>query len=117
MAAANTWLRETYVPQHNARFAVAAEQPGSAFVAMPGIDLREVLCHEETRVVGNDNTVVLHKVRLQIPPSPLRANYVLASVKVRRYADGSHAVFHGPRCIGRYDAAGLCVDEPRKQAA
>jgi len=27
-------------------------------------------------------------------------------VKVRRYADGSHAVFHGPRCIGRYDPAG-----------
>ena len=62
MAAANAWLRESYVPQHNARFAVAAEQEGSAFVAMRGVDLREVLCHEEARVVGNDNTVVLHKV-------------------------------------------------------
>ena len=117
VAAANAFLRATYVPQHNARFAVAAEQAGSAFVAVPGVDLREVLCHEETRVVGNDNTVVLHKVRLQIPASPLRAHYVRASVKVRRYADGSHAVFHGPRCIGRYDAAGLCVDEPMKKAA
>ena len=117
VAAANAWLQATYVPQHNARFAVVAEQEGSAFVAVPGIDLREVLCHEETRVVGNDNTVVLHKVRLQIPPSPLRARYVRASVKVRRYTDGSHAVFHGPRCIGRYDAAGLCVDEQKKQAA
>lgn len=115
--AANIWIRTTYVPQHNARFAVAAEQPGSAFVAVPGVDLREVLCHEETRVVGNDNTVVLHRIRLQLPPSPLRAHYVRASVKVRRYADGSHAVFHGPRCIGRYDAAGLCVDAHSKQAA
>jgi transposase len=114
---ANAWLRESYVPAHNARFAVAAEQPGSAFVAVPGVDLREVLCHEETRVVGNDNTVVLQKVRLQIPPSPVRAHYVRASVKVRRYADGSHAVFHGPRCIGRYNAAGLDLEEQSRQAA
>ena len=81
--------------------AVAAEQPGLAFVALPGVDLREVLCHEETRVAGNDNTVVLQRIRPQIPPSPLRAHYVRASVKVRRHADGRHAVFHGPRCIGR----------------
>ena len=122
VAAANTWLRESYVAQHNARFAVAAEQPGSAFVAVPGVNLREVLCHEETRVVGHDNTVVLHKTRLQLPPSPLRAHYVRASVKVRRYADGSHAVFHGPRCIGRYDPAGAEMagaemEEQSKQAA
>ncbi len=115
--AANVWLRQTYVAQHNARFAVAAEQPGSAFVAVPVVDLQEVLCHEEARVVGNDNTVVLQKVRLQLPPSPLRAHYGRATVKVPRYADGSHAVFHGPRCIGRYDAAGLIVTVPMKQAA
>lgn len=115
--AANVWLRQTYLAQHNARFAVAAEQPGSAFVAAPGVDLREVLCHEETRVVGNDNTVVLQRVRLQLPASPLRAHYVRANVKVRRYADASHAVFHGPRCIGRYDAAGMELAAPMKEAA
>jgi transposase len=115
--AANAWLRQTYVPEHNVRFAVAAEQPGSAFVPLQGVDLGEVLCHEETRVVGNDNTVVLQKVRLQIPASPLRAHYVRATVKVRRYADGNHAVFHGPRCIGRYDAAGLSMPGTMKQAA
>lgn len=117
VAAANVYLRETYVAQHNARFAVAPEQAGSAFVPVPGVDLREVLCHEEERCVGLDNTVVLHKVRLQVPASPLRAHYVRATVKVRRYGDGSHAVFHGPRCIGRYDAAGLEVEAPATQAA
>ena len=29
-----------------------------------------------------------------------------APVKVHVYADGSHALFHGPRCIGRYDENG-----------
>lgn len=117
VAGANVYLRDRYIGMHNARFAVVAEQPGSAFVAVPGVDLHEVLCHEEERQVGQDNTVVLAKVRPQIPASPLRAHYVKAAVRVRRYADGSHAVFHGPRCIGRYDAAGLAADEARKQAA
>ena len=30
--AANRWLAETYIPQHNAAFAVSAEQEGSGFV-------------------------------------------------------------------------------------
>ena len=85
---------------------MAAEQEGSAFVAVTGVDLAEILCVQEERQVGNDNTVVFHKVRLQIPPSPLRAHFVRSSVKVRQYHDGSHAIFHGPRCIGRYDALG-----------
>jgi hypothetical protein len=55
MAAANAYLRETYVAAHNARFAVTAEQPGSAFVPVSGVDLREVLCYEEERQVGCDN--------------------------------------------------------------
>ena len=74
-------------------------------------------CHQEERQVGNDNTVVFGRLRLQIPPSPLRAHYVRATVKVRRYGDGSHAVFHGPRCIGRYDGAGALLDPATKQAA
>ncbi len=116
IAAANAYLRETYVAAHNARFAVAAEQSGSAFVAV-GVDLREALCHEEERQVGPDNTVTFQRLRLQIPPSPLRAHYVRATVRVRRYADGRHAIFHGPRCIGRYDAEGRLEEDGTKQAA
>src|SRR4249920_1507112 len=54
MAEANAWLRDTYIPAHNARFATKAEQEGSAFVAVPGLDLAEVLCVQDDRVVGND---------------------------------------------------------------
>ncbi|WP_428538597.1 ISNCY family transposase [Rhodopila sp.] len=106
VAAANDFIREVYMPAHNARFAVQAEQDGSAFVAISGVDLAEILCVQEDRQVGHDNTVVFHQLRLQIPPSPLRAHFVKATVKVRRYHDGSHAIFHGPRCLGRYDGHG-----------
>ena len=114
--AANVFIRDVYVLMHNARFAVTAEQEGSAFVAITGVDLNEILCVQEERQVGNDNTVMFHKHRLQIPPSPLRAHFVKARVRVRRYHDGTHAIFHGPRCLGRYDASGVLKDET-KQAA
>jgi hypothetical protein len=106
VAAANDFIRDVYIPAHNARFAVTAELKGSAFVAISGVDQAEILCVQEDRQVGNDNTVVFHMRRLQIPPSPLRAHFVRSTVKVRQYCDGSHAIFHGPRCIGRYDAKG-----------
>jgi transposase len=106
VAEANRFIRDCYLPAHQAQFAVKAEQEGSAFVAVSGVDLREILCIQEERQVDRDNTVWWRRMKLQIPPSPLRAHFVKARVKVRQYHDGSHAVFHGPRCLGRYDAQG-----------
>ncbi len=104
--AANLFIREVYLPAHNARFAVPAAQPGSAFTPIPGVDLDEILCVQEERQVGNDNCVSYRTLKLQIPESPLRPHFVKARVKVHVYPDGSHAPFHGPRCIGRYDENG-----------
>ena len=104
--AANAVLAEGFLERWNARFAVPAEQPGTAFVPVDEAQLRQILCIEESRKVGNDNTVTFHRYRLQIPPGPLRPHYVKAQVKVRQYLDGTFAVFHGPREIGRHDAAG-----------
>lgn len=106
LAAVNRFLRAVYVPEHNARFAVTAEQPGSAFVAARPEQWRDVLCIQEDRVVANDNTVRYQGRVLQIPESPLRRHFVRASVRVHDYADGTLALFHGPRCIARFDAAG-----------
>ena len=103
---ANAFIREVYLPAHNARFAAPQAQPGSAFTPIPGIDLEEILCVHEERQVGNDNCVSFRTLKLQIPESPMRPHFVKARVKVHLYPDGSHAVFHGPRCIGRYDQKG-----------
>ena len=107
---ANAFIGEVYLPAHNARFAVAAAQPGSAFTPIPGVDLDEILCVQEERQVMNDNCVSYRTLKLQIPPSPMRAHFVKARVKVHVYPDGSHALFHGPRCIGRYDHNGAIKD-------
>jgi transposase len=104
--AANAYLCDVYIAAHNARFAVEAAETGSAFVAIQGVDLDEILCIQEERQVGNDNCVSFNRLKLQIPESPLRAHFVKVKVKVRHYPDGSHAIFHGPRCLGRYDQTG-----------
>lgn len=106
IAAANRWLAEVFLPEYNARFAVAAEQDGSAFVADTAQAWREILCIQEDRLVGNDNTVKWRRLSLQIPPSPLRPHFVRARVRVHEYPDGSLAVFLGPHRLARYDAEG-----------
>jgi hypothetical protein len=119
--AANAFLRDVYIPAHNARFAIKPEQEGVAFVAVKGLDLGEILCVQEDRRVGNDNCVSFNTLVLQIPESPLRAHFVKANVKVRQYPDGTLAVFHGPRCLGRYDAKGAAREQttsaPRSRQA
>jgi transposase len=117
LEAANRFLVEDYLPRHNARFAVEAGEPGSAFVPVSGVDLADILCHQEDRVVARDNTVRFEGLVLQIPPSSWRAHFVKATVRVHRYPDGRLAVFYGPRCIARYDATGALQEDAIPQAA
>jgi transposase len=63
--AANAFLREVYLPAHNARFAAEPAQSGSAFTPIPGVDLDEILCVQEERQVGNDNCVSYRTLKLQ----------------------------------------------------
>lgn len=111
MAAANQFLRHQFVPAYNRRFAVPAGEPGTAFVPWIGTNLADMLCVQEDRVVANDNTVRYQGKSLQIPPDPHRFHYVKVTVRVHAYPDGTLAVFHGPRCLARYDAKGR-LSEP-----
>lgn len=104
--AANRWLAKTYIPQHNADFAVEAGQEGSAFVADRTQMWREILCIQEERTVGNDNTIKWHGRSLQLPPSRLRPHFVRATVRVHEYPDGTIAVFLGPHRLADYSADG-----------
>jgi len=72
LEAANRFIGEVYLARHNARFAVPAEEPASAFVEVPEALWRDVLCLQEERRVGNDNCVHWRGRVVQIPPTPLR---------------------------------------------
>jgi transposase len=100
--AANAFIREVYLPAHNARFAVEPADKASAFVSVAEAQWRDILCVQEERVVAPDNTVGWNGRRLQIPPHPARAHFVRAKVRVHHYPDGEIAVFHGPRLLVRW---------------
>jgi hypothetical protein len=117
MDAANRYIQKTYLPAFNTEFAVPAREEGSAFVPWAGGALEDILCEQSERTVGNDNCVKFDGLRLQIPADRHRCNYVKARVRVHRYADGSLAVFHGPRKLARYSPTGELVQSENKQAA
>jgi hypothetical protein len=114
--AANGFIRDVYLPEHNTRFALAPEQPESAFVADRAGAHQDILCVQEERVVGNDNTVRYRGRSLQIPPSPIRPHFVKLRVRAHDYPDGTLAIFHGPRCLARYRADGSPLDHDQSLA-
>jgi transposase len=108
MCSANRYVKEILIPRFNKEFRVKAEADGSAFVRWIGGNetLSDILCVHEDRIVGKDNTVRFNNKSLQIPANKYRYHYVKATVRVHEYPDASLAVFHGPRCLARYNAMG-----------
>jgi len=119
MAAANRFLKKYWV-SFNRRFAVTATEPGSAFVPVFGVDLKEILCLQTPRTVGRDNCVSYGGKTLQIPAQTHRCHFVKVKVRVHDHPDGTLAIFHGPRCLARYTSDGLLAEsikENKKRAA
>jgi transposase len=104
--AANVYLRERFIPEYNVTFTRPPADPASAFVPLGALDLEQILCEEEDRTVGQDNTVTFVNVRLQLAKQPGRPTCAGLRVIVRRHLDGSHTVWRGAHCLGRFAATG-----------
>src|SRR6266446_247702 len=113
--AANAWLKAYYMTEHNAAFAIKAEQQGTAFVADRHEAWREALCVIEERIVANDNTIAWSSRRLQLPESRLRPHFVKTLVRVHAYPDGTVSVFLGPHRLARFAANGQQISPDAPQ--
>jgi len=93
--AANGYLGESYLPAHNARFAIAPADPADFHQALPrGVDLNTVFCLEHRRTVGNDWVVRFQNRLLQLEPEQLAAGMV---VKLQQHRDGTLHLWHNGR--------------------
>lgn len=110
MAAANRYLPEVCVAEHNRRFAVAAAEEGNAFAPFLGV-LRDILCIRHERVVGNDNTVRDAARVLQISEPRHRRHIVKMTVQVYEYPDGALAIVHGSRRLAGYRPDGALIEQ------
>ena len=113
--AANRFLREEYIAEFNRRFAVAAAQPGSAFLPLQGQDLERAFAVQHERVVNRDNTVEIAHRLLQIERTPWRNTLAGCRVTVYEHLDGTLSVGYGPHRVGRFDAQGVPLLEPQKR--
>jgi hypothetical protein len=110
LAAANRYLADQFVPQHNATFMRVPRDPASAFVPLGAGGLDDILCHEEERVVARDNTVTIAGAALQIAAQPGRRSCVGLTVTVRRHLDGRHTITRGAQRLGTFGVDGRPMD-------
>jgi len=103
---ANRYLNDTFLPHYNIELTRSPTDSISAFVTAGGADLEQILCHEELRTVGKDNTVAIGGIRLQIAKQPGRPTCAGLELTVRRHLDGTHSVWRGLNCWGRFDGKG-----------
>src|SRR4030095_7019510 len=114
--AANIFLREEYIGQFNARFAVTAALPGTAFVPLGSRDLDSIFSIQHERTVNKDNTVRLANMVLQIEPTRWRSTLAGCRVVVQERLDGTLAIMYGPHQVGRYTGEGQLIADPQRAA-
>ena len=107
LAAANEFLRDSYIEEFNERFAVVATERGHAFLAVRGKNLDLIFSLQHERTVNQDNTVHLGSRILQIEKTRWRATLAGCRVTIYEHLDGSCSIGYGPHIIGRYHPDGL----------
>jgi len=123
VARANEFIRETYMPGHNQEFGHSPKDPMSCFISAKALNLDDIFCIKEKRVVSNDNVVRYENRHFQIEKQQDRATYAGLNVEVRAHLDGTFSVVRGVRIIGRYDQEGKLIRKaqaagrPKKLAA
>jgi transposase len=104
---ANGFLRG-FLPRFNRRFAVRARDSQKAWREVPReLDLDRLISFRYRSVVGNDNSVRIGGLILDLPPGPQRRSYAKAEVEVRQLLDGSWRVYDEDRLIARHPSTEL----------
>jgi len=93
MAQANAFLEKTFLPEINRKYAVEARQATDLHRALPSdLALEEILCVQESRVVGRDWCVRWHNQWLQIPAKHMDLELAGKRVLVKQLGDGKLVV-------------------------
>ena len=93
--AANRFLEQTYIKEHNERFAQTSNHLVDIHRPSQELDFDNIFCFETTRCVYNDFTITLNAQFIQLERSLKRAPLPSPgkSVTVRRWLDGSLHIF------------------------
>ena len=89
---ANQFLEKTYLPKMNRMFSRLAAKPENAHVPLADVDLKNIMCLEYERTVGNDYIIRFEKRLFQILKSNKNLPRSRDKVTVRISLDGGLSV-------------------------
>jgi len=118
MEEANRFLREHYLGEFNRRFAVVAQEPGTAFLRVQGRDLDRVFSIQHERVVNRDNTVQLDQQVYQIEKTRWRGTLARCRVLLCEHLDGRLTIHYGPHVVASFspqELVGTKLPAPSKR--
>jgi transposase len=108
MAVANSFLTKHFIADYNRRFAIDPEVSQRAWrKVVKTLDIERTISFCYQAAVGNDNTVRLGGIVIDIPEGPKRRGYAKAKVEVRQLLDGSWRVYYKDKLIAQTDPTPL----------
>ena len=108
MEEANRFLQSTFLKDFNRRFAVSPRESQKAWREVPKhLDLDRIISFRYTATVGNDNTVRLGGLILDIPPGPQRRSYAKVKVEARQLLNGSWRIYAQDQLIAKHPPTSL----------
>src|SRR5437763_8251959 len=111
--AANAFLRDGYLAEFNRKFAVPAQEKGTAFRSCSRKDLDWVFTIQTERVVGKDNTVAIADRRWQIDKTRFRHTLAGCTVTIHEHLDGKISIRYAPHVVARFDLYGKALSNKR----
>ena len=104
---ANRFLK-TFVPRFNRRFAVPPRDSEHAWRKVSSeLDLDRIISFRYRSVVGNDNSVRIGGLIIDLPPGPHGRSYAKAQVEVRQLLNGSWRVYSQDQVIAKHPSTEL----------
>jgi len=105
---ANHFLQSTFLKAFNRRFAVRPRESQKAWREVSkNLDLDRIIGFRYTATVGNDNTVRLGGLILDLPPSPQKRSYAKLKVEVRQLLNGSWRIYAKDQLIAKHAPTSL----------
>jgi transposase len=105
---ANAFLESIFLKDFNRRFAVSPRESQKAWRQVPKtLNLDRIISFRYASVVGNDNSIRIGGLVLDIPPGPARRSYAKANVEVRQLLDGSWRVYYQDQIIAKHPSTEL----------
>jgi transposase len=107
LEAANCFLK-VFISRFNRRFAVCPRESEKAWRKVPlELDLDRMISFRYRSVVGNDNSVRIGGLILDLPPGPHRRSYAKAQVEVRQLLNGAWRVYYQDQVIAKHPSTEL----------